>query len=192
MVQLQSTNSKADGHQSTELNSAIIERLSAIEEKLSEFQSPRESSIAENFSLPHKASNLSKGALFTIGHDTRRIISHGNPKPTMNPMKAVEAYHRDNDRNFKDQGTRKTISFGEQFWHQNDNHNKPLPMPPAIQTCIDSICGLYPNADHPNSVTVNKFTGSNSTLPERSDNEWIIKPESLTFTMSLAWEIAAT
>ena len=68
----------------------------------------------------------------------------------MNAMKAVEAYHReflpnnlrekvahllaDNDRNFKDQGTCKTISFGEQFWHQNDNHNKPLPMPPAIQT----------------------------------------------------------
>ena len=119
----------------------------------------------------------------------------------MNPMKAVEAYHRkflpnnlrekvahllaNNDRNFKDQGTRKTISFGEQFWHQNDNHNKPLPMPPAIQTCIDSICGLYPNADRPNSVTVNKFTGSNSMLPERSDNEWIIKPESLIFTMSL-------
>ena len=201
VVQLQSTNPKADGHQSTELNNVIIERLSAIEEKLSEFQSPRESSTAENFSLPHKASNSSKGALFTIGHDTRRIISHGNPKPTMNPMKAVEAYHReflpnnlrekvahllaDNGRNFKDQGTRKTISFGEQFWHQNDNHNKPLPMPPAIQTCIDSICGLYPNADRPNSVTVNKFTGSNSILPERSDNEWIIKPESLIFTMSL-------
>ena len=43
VVQLQSTSPKADGYQSTELNSAIIEKLSAIEEKLSEFQSPRES-----------------------------------------------------------------------------------------------------------------------------------------------------
>ena len=52
VVQLQSTNPKADGHQSTELNSAIIERLSAIEEKLSEFKSPVKAQQLKIFLYP--------------------------------------------------------------------------------------------------------------------------------------------
>lgn len=89
------------------------------------------------------------------------------------------------NNNFKEENGHSVLLFGEPYKY-NGSKATPEPIPPAISSIIERInnehCSGKPAI---NSCLVNRYEGSSSCLPQHSDNEVTIHPESTIFTLSL-------
>ncbi len=64
--------------------------------------------------------------------------------------------------------------------------SKIKPIPEPLQNILDLMNANHISGDYKlNSILVNKFDGPESHLPEHSDDEFSINPESDIFTISL-------
>ena len=88
---------------------------------------------------------------------------------------------------FIDLNGRSVISFGEPYPYVGAPKEKPEAIPSIIQKIISEIEKTYPDSEI-NSCLINKYNGGSSFLPEHSDNEPIIMPESNIFTVTVGAE----
>ena len=89
---------------------------------------------------------------------------------------------------FHEEGDRACLSFGESYKYSGSRSGAtPLEIPPLLQSLMNQINSDFTSADQPkiNSCLVNCYTGPNSSLPQHSDDEQSIHPESLIHTVSL-------
>lgn len=89
------------------------------------------------------------------------------------------------------------ISYGEKYRYVGSNsstESTSSPMPSAIRQLIDKVNETFCSDDRPemNSCLVNRYDGSSSYLPQHSDDEAVIHPESSIFTLSLGQECPVT
>ena len=86
---------------------------------------------------------------------------------------------------FGDVKSRHVIDYGSEYKYTGSPANKGAssPIPDIFSSVIEKITGDYPGCDI-NQCTVNRYLPA-SHLPEHSDNERTIKPESNIFTVSL-------
>ena len=83
------------------------------------------------------------------------------------------------------EGGRQVASYGEYYKYMGSK-SKPKPFPKYIKDLMDQL-----NKDHTggkyvlNQCLLNKYEGGTSTLPEHSDNELSLNPESSIFTVSV-------
>lgn len=86
---------------------------------------------------------------------------------------------------------RSVLSFGEPYPYPGSPEEKPEPIPDLIKKVITKIKHDYPDTEI-NSCLVNKYVGCSSYLPEHSDDESIIKPDSDIFTLTVGSECTIT
>ena len=89
---------------------------------------------------------------------------------------------------FKSEGGRSCLSFGEQYKYTGSRTaSSPAEVPPILRTLMDKINAEFCSNGEPemNSCLINRFDGPNCSLPQHSDNEASIHPESCIFTLSL-------
>ena len=89
---------------------------------------------------------------------------------------------------FKAEGGRLCLSFGEQYRYAgSQSSSSPQTIPPVLQKLIDKVNSelCLDGAPQMNSCLVNYFNGQDSSLPEHSDDERSIHPESSIHTVSL-------
>ena len=81
---------------------------------------------------------------------------------------------------------RSVLDFGEPYGYTGSPYtqNAPDPIPEPIKGLMDDIRSKFPKNDI-NQCTINKYCDNSSYLPEHSDDEPTIKPESSIFTVSL-------
>ena len=79
---------------------------------------------------------------------------------------------------------RSVLTFGEQYPYVGGPKDNPDPIPGIINSIIDKINDKFPNSGI-NSCLINKYVGNSSSLPEHSDDEAVISPESKIFTVSV-------
>ena len=119
-----------------------------------------------------------------------------------NPTKHVEGYV-ENFLSPDDEGTtnlieavgklkftkvkgREVASFGQEYKYSGAPKSNTNEIPSQLKWLIDKVKGVNGNSNEIiNQVIVNKYSGQESYLPEHSDNETTIKPESNIFTISL-------
>ena len=91
----------------------------------------------------------------------------------------------DNECAFVQHNGHATAVFGEQYTYIGTKHiTQPPPMPDHVSQVAEMINKLCP--DHQvTSCLINKFVGPESYLPEHSDNERSLDPESKIYTVSL-------
>ena len=78
------------------------------------------------------------------------------------------------------------VDYGEPYKYTGSpkTQNAPPPIPDPIKGVIELISREFENCDI-NQCTVNKYIDSSTELPEHSDDETTIKPDSSIFTVSL-------
>lgn len=79
---------------------------------------------------------------------------------------------------------RSVLSFGEPYPYVGAPKAKPAPIPQILQKLVSKVEDSYPNSEI-NSCLINMYTGGSSFLPEHSDDEPVIKPESNIFTITI-------
>lgn len=91
----------------------------------------------------------------------------------------------DSDALYTKVNGRQVASFGSQYKYSGSSGQNTPTIPPFLQRIIDKIHGneLYADANI-NQVVVNRYSGK-THLPEHSDNEASIRPESHVFTVSV-------
>ena len=84
---------------------------------------------------------------------------------------------------------RQVASFGAEYQYTGSPRGNTSTIPTYLQTIIDRINGeaLYPDTKI-NQVVVNRYSGK-THLPEHSDNEPTIKPESNIFTITVGKQV---
>ena len=96
---------------------------------------------------------------------------------------------------FKLEGSRSVLYYGEKYQYTGARSSvRDSPIPPSIASLMDRINNELCTGDKPsvNSCLVNRFEGSESYLPQHSDNEPTIHPESNIITLSLGSECTLT
>ena len=90
------------------------------------------------------------------------------------------------EQNFENVRGRSVINYGEPYIYNGSpkNQNAAVPIPEPIKGVMDEIKSKFDNCDI-NQCTVNKYCDGSSGLSEHSDDERIIKPDSLIFSVSL-------
>lgn len=88
---------------------------------------------------------------------------------------------------YKKEKGRSTIKFGEKYSYNGSREDSIVEFPPLIQRILDKLNDGVSQADIPplNSCLVTKYSGPNSYIPEHSDNERSIHPDSSIFTVSV-------
>ena len=183
---------------------AIPNLLSSYSEVLENHQSQMDSIVHRLDTLLVEKTNYNFNT-FTTTPNIENISPATVPKPSVsasNPTKHIEKYAPDfisqQDEsdlcNFLDNQTFKTInsgwsvlSFGETYQYTGSpkpQNTDPVPIPDLIKNVMKEINNVFKNCDI-NQCTVNKYTDSSIILPEHSDNERTIKPESNIFTVTL-------
>ena len=79
---------------------------------------------------------------------------------------------------------RSVLTLGERYPYVGAPKENPEPIPGIINSIIAKIEDKFPNSGI-NSCLINKYVGHSSSLPEHSDDEPIIRPESNIFTVSV-------
>ena len=84
---------------------------------------------------------------------------------------------------------REISSFGEQYSYTGAPNNNTKEIPVHLTKLIEKIKEIedYKDVDL-NQVIINKYEGNTSYLPEHSDNESTIRPQSKIFTISIGSE----
>ena len=96
---------------------------------------------------------------------------------------------------FTSEGGRSVLYYGERYQYTGSTpSNRDCPIPPAVSTLMAKINSEICNGDTPmvNSCLVNRFEGPESLLPQHSDNELTIHPESKIITLSIGSECTLT
>ena len=123
------------------------------------------------------------------------------PVSVTNQTKHVEHYKSDyvsekvesdlckflDKQNFEEMGSGwSVLSFGEPYKYTGSpkSQNTLVAIPDPIKSVMEKIKNEYENCDI-NQCTINKYIDSATKLPQHSDNERTIKPESDIFTLSL-------
>lgn len=84
---------------------------------------------------------------------------------------------------FKQEGKRGVISYGEKYKYMGSRSLDPKPIPDILKPLLDSI---NEDSGHMlNQILVNKYTGKDASLPSHSDDERDINPSSSIFTVSI-------
>ena len=99
----------------------------------------------------------------------------------------IEYFESCSDK-FHTEGERRCLSFGEQYKYTGSRSSaEPSEMPPLLKQLIDRINSDFVSEDQPkmNSCLINCYQGPNSSLPQHSDDEQSIHPESSIHTVSL-------
>ena len=89
---------------------------------------------------------------------------------------------------FQAEGERHCLSFGEQYRYSGSRSSaQPSEIPPLLQQLIDQINSEFVTEDQTkiNSCLINRYNGPDSSLPQHSDDELSIHPESSIHTVSL-------
>ena len=81
---------------------------------------------------------------------------------------------------------RQVASFGEEYSYVGAPNSNKNDIPTQLQALIEKIKTLdqYNNSEL-NQIVINKYTGDDSYLPDHSDDESSIKPESDIFTVTI-------
>ena len=79
---------------------------------------------------------------------------------------------------------RSVLSLGARYRYNGSPKDVSIPIPDTIKEVINKIEDIYPGSEI-NSCLVNKYVGKDSYLPEHSDNENVLKPESNIYTLSI-------
>ena len=99
----------------------------------------------------------------------------------------LEYFESSKDK-FHTEGERLCLSFGEQYKYSGSRSSaEPSETPILLQQLIDRINSDFVSEGQPkiNSCLVNCYQGADSSLPQHSDDEQSIHPESLIHTISL-------
>ena len=92
-------------------------------------------------------------------------------------------------QSFEREGNREVSFYGQKYQYMGSKKS-PKPMPPILEDLVQS---LNQNLDYElNQVLINRYSGTNASLPEHSDNEPDINPQSSIFTASLGCEASVT
>ena len=84
---------------------------------------------------------------------------------------------------FKSEGKREVISYGEKYKYMGSRSLDPKPIPDILKPLLDSLNeGLGYTM---NQILVNRYTGKDACLPSHSDDEKDINPSSSIFTVSI-------
>ena len=89
---------------------------------------------------------------------------------------------------FHAEGERHCLSFGEQYRYSGSRSSaQPSEIPSLLQQLIDQINSDFVSENQPkiNSCLINRYNGPDSSLPQHSDDELSIHPESSIHTVSL-------
>ena len=84
---------------------------------------------------------------------------------------------------FRTEGKRGVVSYGEKYKYMGSRSLHPKPIPNVLKPLMDSL-----NKDlnySLNQILVNKYTGEDACLPSHSDDERDINPSSNIFTVSI-------
>ena len=124
---------------------------------------------------PHDVSNIVKGV-----HHIEKYEHHFNDDSS---CKLVQYFDSLSSKFIKLNG-RSVLSFGEPYPYAGAPKETPEPIPEIIQEIISKIEETYTGSGI-NSCLINKYEGESSFLPEHSDDEPIINPDSNIFTVSV-------
>ncbi len=88
------------------------------------------------------------------------------------------------EETFSEESGRSVVQYGVHYNYMGSNSKSSIKtIPPILQEIVDD---LNQNSDCKlNSILVNKFEGRNSYLPEHSDDEFSINPNSNIFTVTV-------
>ena len=129
--------------------------------------------------------------------DLIESVDGEKPKHSIQPVKQSQEDFVDEDTavrlstyldtlEFKKEGRREVIAFGEKYKYHGARNMSPKPMPQELQTLLNTLNEGLGYAL--NQCLVNKYTGKSSALPRHSDDEADIDPNSDIFTISLGSE----
>ena len=79
---------------------------------------------------------------------------------------------------------RSVTTYGEAYPYPGSPPAKSTPIPPIINQIINKIEGDFPGSNL-NSCLITEYAGISSQIPEHSDDEPVISPESNIFTLSI-------
>ena len=128
----------------------------------------------------------------TILHDIEDAGDHALPECTENFLpeeKFNDLMTFCESQTFTVEGNRKVSFYGEKYQYMGSKKT-PKPMPPILSEIAQSL-GENLNYEL-NQVLINKYEGSNSSLPEHKDDEFDINPQSSIFTVSLGSQTTVT
>ena len=85
---------------------------------------------------------------------------------------------------------RSTVKFGEKYTYNGSREESVVEFPPLVKRILDKLNDDVVPAEIPplNSCLVTKYTGPNAFIPEHSDNERAIHPDSSICTVSVGCE----
>ena len=107
----------------------------------------------------------------------------------LNAEEASDALKSLSELQFSKVKGREVSSFGERYTYTGAPSSNNKDIPPFLKKLIEKLEATegYQNMDI-NQVIVNKYTGSHSYLPEHSDNEPSLRPQSRILTLSIGSE----
>ncbi len=88
-----------------------------------------------------------------------------------------------NEKSFVDENGHSVVAYGERYRYSGGKAPNNKPTPGTISKVMDQINSKFNSSV--NSVLINKYYGVDSYLPEHSDNESSIDPESTIYTLSV-------
>ncbi len=87
------------------------------------------------------------------------------------------------ENSFVDENGHAVLAFGERYSYSGGKAPNNDPLPDCLSTIIDKINSKFDC--NVNSVLVNRYSGPDSYLPEHSDDESSIDPDSSIYTLSV-------
>jgi hypothetical protein len=101
---------------------------------------------------------------------------------------ASKILHHLETAEFCKEGQRETITYGKKYKYLGAKNIEPLPIPEVLKPIINKMNSDIGGSYKLNQCLVNKYSTGSATLPQHSDNEGSIDPNSCIFTISLGPE----
>jgi len=180
-TELSSVVEKVDKHfKSTEDKFTSIQmQLDTLMKSLDDYRSPRPS--ADCYPDEDTAEPLKRTS---VEHSLLPIDSGKSCEDFVNKDAQEELLQLLNQEHFAVESGRGVAQYGVKYNYMGANAEvKPIPpqLLEIMNTINESTAGTY----ELNSILVNKYEGANSYLPEHSDDEYAIDPDSDIFTISI-------
>lgn len=118
-----------------------------------------------------------------VKHKTSYIESH--TEGFLTTEEADDLFQLLQDESYSDEGGRGVSTYGVKYDYMGSK-SSPKEFPPALLKLMDKVNHKYVNEHHKlNSCLVNRYDTVSTKLPEHSDDERAIDPNSNIFTVSL-------
>ena len=136
-------------------------------------------------STPPEIIPIPEGHNFVVDHNIKPVET--SLDDFLPESKSQELFDILNGLSYTKNKGRSTIKFGQSYTYNGSREDSISEFPPAIKSILDSLNKdfVLPNVPPLNSCLVTKYSGPGSFLPEHSDNETSIHPESSIFTVSV-------